>query len=95
MNQIIKISSIVVIITALGLEIANFLPLAPEITTLSWFKIGIWLAAIPLVSHLVEAIIGVIYAYRQGLNPLKTAIYIFFTGTVGLVEILKTNFKNN
>lgn len=76
---------------AIGVEINNFYPLIPEITTLGFFRVITWLAAIALISHLIEGIIAAIVAYRKGLNPLKTGIYTFFTGTVGLVEVLKVS----
>jgi len=75
----IKIFATLVIIIALGLEIANFLGYSLGIIT--------WLAHLAIISHLIEAIIAVIYAPRKNVNLFKLGLYIFFTGTIGLKEI--------
>jgi hypothetical protein len=82
MNKILKISSILVTSLALGLVIGNIY------YSLQNFTLTLF-ASIILISHLVEAIIGIIYSQKKGLNPLKSGIYVFFTGTFGLKEMLR------
>ncbi len=53
--------------------------------TFTWVII---LARFALISHLIEAIIAGFAAKSQGKNPLKSAVYTFFVGTVGLWEVL-------
>lgn len=50
-----------------------------------------WVARFALVAHGVEAIIAAIYAARHHRAPWFHAIYTFFVGTVGLVELLTSN----
>ena len=90
--QAIKIISTLLISGAIMLEawneIAHFLhqPL-PDL-----FKWVIIIARVALIGHLIEAIVAGFSAKYQGKNPLKSAVYTFFVGTVGLLEVLdRTN----
>jgi hypothetical protein len=91
----LKITSTILIIIALGIVITNFLPIFPELTNSSFFKIITWLASFSLISHFVEAVIIYIYTYKKAAKPLQLAVYTFFTGTMGLTEIWKNIVKNN
>lgn len=42
-----------------------------------------------LVAHVIEAVVGGAIAFRRGDNVLKAGLYAFFTGFVGLSEMLK------
>ncbi|MEA5470752.1 hypothetical protein [Spirulina sp. 06S082] len=42
-----------------------------------------------LVSHFIEGMIGAFVAFRQQKNAIAAGVYIFFTGTVGLLEVLE------
>jgi hypothetical protein len=95
MLKTIKIISTIVIIIALGIVITNFLPIFPEVTNSSFFKIITWLASFSLISHFIEAVIIYLYTYKKAANPMKLAVYTFFTGTMGLTEIWKNIVKND
>ena len=58
--------------------------LSPTINTL--FQIG----SVALVAHIVEGIWAAAIASRQGDPVLKTGIYTFFTGFIGLSETLES-----
>jgi hypothetical protein len=87
--QAIKIVSTLLISGAIILETWNLIthfidrPL-PEI-----FKWVIIIERFALISHLIEAIIAGFSAQRQEKNPLRSGVYTFFVGTVGLWEVLK------
>ncbi len=89
LSQTIKIVSTLLISGAIILETWNLIthfidrPL-PEI-----FKWVIIIERFALISHLIEAIIAGFSAQGQGKNPLKSGVYTFFVGSVGLWEILK------
>lgn len=85
MFKTLKIIATFSIIISLIIVISSFL--APAITTSYFIKIITWLAFIALISHFIEAIIAFIYTYNKADNPLRLAIYTFFTGTLGLREI--------
>ncbi|HIK11933.1 MAG TPA: hypothetical protein IGS52_17015 [Oscillatoriaceae cyanobacterium M33_DOE_052] len=92
--SIIKIVSTMLISGAIILEIWDFTRNFIDIPfhdiwrneTFTWVII---LARFALISHLIEAIIAGFAANFQGKNPLKSAVYTFFVGTVGLLEFLK------
>lgn len=44
-----------------------------------------------LVAHGIEGAVGGAIAFRRGDNVLKAALYAFFTGFVGLSEMLKSD----
>jgi hypothetical protein len=89
----IKILSTVLISGAIILEAwtltSNFIDITlPEIWKTEIFKWVIILAQVALISHFIEAIIAGFAAKYQGKNPLTSAVYTFFVGTVGLLEVL-------
>lgn len=43
---------------------------------------------LPVVAHLVEALIAIAVALQRGKAALTAGIYTFFVGTVGLLEVL-------
>ncbi len=53
-------------------------------SNLNWIFV---LDRIALISHAIEGIIAAYYARLQNKNPLQYGIYIFFTGTPGLLEL--------
>jgi len=89
----IKIISTLLISGAIILEAwnltSNFIDQSlPDILKMDTFKWVIILAQFALISHFIEAIIAGFAAKSQGKNPLKSALYTFFVGTVGLLEVL-------
>jgi RsiW-degrading membrane proteinase PrsW (M82 family) len=85
MFKTLKIIATFSIIVSLAIVITSFL--SPAMATSYFFKIITLLAFIALISHFIEAIIAFVYTYNKTDNPLKLAIYTFFTGTLGLKEI--------
>ena len=89
----IKIVSTMLISGAIILEIweltSKFIHIPfYDIWKLEIFTWVIIIARFALISHLIEAIIAGFAAKSQGKNPLKSAFYTFFVGTVGLLEVL-------
>ncbi len=84
---LIKALSIAVITGAIGLEIWHLSGGAAQGRILQFLHPIFWLGRFALVAHLIEASIAAVYASRQQKNPLTYAIYIFFVGTIGLIEL--------
>ncbi|WP_157871979.1 hypothetical protein [Gloeothece verrucosa] len=64
---------------------------------LPFFMIVIfWVAGLGLLIHLIEAILAFFYGLFYRKNSVKLGIYIFFTGTISLLELFGINpdFKN-
>ncbi|MDZ8189353.1 MAG: hypothetical protein RMX96_31520 [Nostoc sp. ChiSLP02] len=85
----IKILSIVLITSAIVLELGNIFGLLnideiPENLTPI-----LWLARFALIAHLFEGIIAAIFARSKSKLPFQYGIYTFFVGTVGLVELFR------
>ena len=87
--QAIKIISTLLISGAIMLEAWNEIVNQPLPDLFKWVII---IARVALIGHLIEAIVAGFSAKYQGKNPLKSAVYTFFVGTVGLLEVLdRTN----
>ena len=52
------------------------------------------IACVALVAHVIEGMVAVVIAYRRGHNALQAGGYAFFTGFVGLTEILNDEASN-
>ena len=85
--QPIKIISTVLISGAILLEAWNEMAHVLNQPLPDLFKWVIVIARVALISHFIEAIVAVFYAKDRGKNPLKSAVYTFFVGTVGLLEV--------
>lgn len=57
------------------------------------FNWVILIARFALISHFIEAIIAGLAAKSQE-NPLTSAVYTFFVGTVGLAEATRFHQRN-
>jgi hypothetical protein len=86
----VKIVSSVFISGALGLELWNVLA---EGSPFSHWSLVFYLGRLALISHGIEGMVGAFYAPSQGRKPLTTALYIFFVGTVGFVELFQPIFR--
>ena len=86
----VKIFSSVFISGALGLELWNVLA---EGSLFSNWSLVFYLGRLALISHAIESIVAAFYAPSQDRNPLTTALYIFFVGTIGLVELFLPSSK--
>ena len=83
----IKILSTILIFGAIAL--ALFDRLAQPQTLPHFLTPILWFAVFALGSHLVEGIIGAAIAFRRQKNAIATGVYVFFTGTVGLLEVIE------
>lgn len=84
----IKILSTVLISGAIALEIWNLYVRLTHHFLPDFLPVLLWLGRIALISHFIEGIIAGIYAPAREKNILRSGIYTFFTGTVGLLELL-------
>jgi hypothetical protein len=84
---IIKIIAIPLITAGIGLEIWNIQTLTNNTQLPNLLNPILILVHFALAAHLIEAIIAAIYAPAKNQPPLKYAIYTFFVGTVGLIEL--------
>ncbi len=80
----------ILICVAMGLTIAKTI-LATTGRSLSepWETL-FWLGSVVLIIHGFEGIAAAAIAHRKGNSVIKTWIYTFFTGTVGLWETIKS-----
>ena len=88
-NTLIKILSTCLISAAIFWELGNLSATVHNWTIsnhLGWIFV---LDRIALISHGVEGMIGAYYAKLQNKNPLQFALYAFFTGTPGLLELTR------
>lgn len=88
--NVIKVISTIAISSAMGLELWNIYAITNDILILQSLNIFFWLGRVAIGSHLVEAIIAGFYAPAKNQHPIKYAVYTFFTGTVGLMELFPT-----
>lgn len=92
-SQLIKVTSIVLIAAALGLEIwsiylqLNHKILPPKLSPV-W-----WLGTIALIAHGIEGIVAAFNASSRNKNPITYGIYTFFVGFVGLQELFERSPK--
>lgn len=84
---IIKFISIPLITAGMGLEIWNIETITTNNQLPNILNPVLILAHIALSAHFIEGIIAAFYAPAQNHNPIKYAIYTFFVGTVGLLEL--------
>ena len=86
-SQIIKITSIVAITAALGLEVWNlYLHLNHQMLPKKLNPV-FWLGTIALIAHGVEGLIAAFNAGDRNKNPFTYGIYTFFVGYIGLQEL--------
>lgn len=88
---LIKCFSIVLMTGAIGLELWHLQSVVtqsqPPVVPLVVF----WIARFALIIHGAEGIIAAGYATRRQRSPIFHAIYTFFVGTVGLVELFSSD----
>jgi hypothetical protein len=90
---IVKVISTFLMTSAIGLEIFNIFELLTKQEIPATLNLLIHLAYIPIIAHFIEALIAAYYAPSKNQNPLKYSVYTFFTGTVGLLELLAIKDK--
>ncbi|MFN5515198.1 MAG: hypothetical protein ACK5CA_10720 [Cyanobacteriota bacterium] len=86
-KTLVKITSCFAIGAALFLEVNQFWSFIPA----PWPPL-LWLAQAALVGHALEGLVAAAYCLNKG-RPLGEAgvqgLWVFWTGTVGLAELLK------
>ncbi|MFN6471865.1 MAG: hypothetical protein RMY36_019625 [Nostoc sp. SerVER01] len=85
----IKIVSIVLITSAIGLELSNIFGVLNTNQIPHNLTPIFAIARVALIAHLFEGIIAAIYAGSKSKLPFQYGIYTFFVGTVGLVELFR------
>lgn len=84
---IIKFISIILISSAIGLELWNIYALLTHSQMPSGLNPIFWIERIAVTVHLVEAGTAAFYAPSKQKIPLKYGTYTFFVGTIGLLEL--------
>jgi hypothetical protein len=85
--NVIKVVSTIVISISMGLELWNIYAIVNDISVPQSLNIFFLMGRVAIGSHFVEAIIAGFYAPGKNQHPIKYAVYTFFTGTVGLMEL--------
>ncbi|MEB3174048.1 MAG: hypothetical protein VKN60_02500 [Cyanobacteriota bacterium] len=86
-KTLVKFASCLAIGAALFLEVNQFWNFIPA----PWPPL-LWLAQAALVGHALEGLIAVVYCRNQGRSFGEAGVqglWVFWTGTVGLTELLK------
>jgi len=86
-SPVIKVISTVLIASAIGLELWNIYAITNNIEVPTSLNPIFWFERFAVASHLIEAVIAAFYAPSRKKLPIKYAIYTFFVGTVGLLEL--------
>ncbi|HEY9640185.1 MAG TPA: hypothetical protein V6C57_06855 [Coleofasciculaceae cyanobacterium] len=84
---LIKCLSILLITGAIGLNLWQLQSGVTQSRTLAVPPFVVWVSQFALAAHGLEGVIAAVYASRQQKSPFFYAIYTFFVGTVGLVEL--------
>jgi hypothetical protein len=92
---IIKVISIVLITTTIGLELWTIYANLNNSNIPSNLNPFLWVGTFAIVAHLIEAVIAAFYATSRNQTPIKYGIYTFFVGTVGLLELFNGKDANN
>ena len=92
-SPIIKVISTVLITGALVLELGNIYAIANNIQVKSSLNPIFWFERFAVSCHLIEAAIAGFYAPSRNQMPIQYAIYTFFVGTVGLLELFAQKDK--
>ncbi|MBD0387281.1 MAG: hypothetical protein ICV54_12365 [Nostoc sp. C3-bin3] len=83
----IKIISVVLITSAIGLESWNIYAVITNSNVPSSLNPIFWIERFAMTSHFIESIIAAFYASSKQKIPIKYATYTFFVGTIGLLEL--------
>ena len=84
---LIKVISIVLIASAIGLELWNIYALLTSSKIPSPLNPIFWIERFAIAIHLIEGVIAAFYAPSRKKMPIKYGTYTFFVGTVGLLEL--------
>lgn len=84
---LVKIISTMLITSAIGLESWNIYAVITNSNLPSSLNPIFWIERFAMTTHFVESIIAAFYAPSRKKMPIKYAIYTFFVGTIGLLEL--------
>jgi hypothetical protein len=85
--SLIKVISVVLITSAIGLELWNAYALLTNSKLPSSLNPFFWVERFAVAIHFVEGVIAASYAPSRKKMPIKYGTYTFFVGTVGLLEL--------
>ena len=85
--SLIKVISVVLITSAIGLELWNAYALLTNSKLPSSLNPIFWVERFAVAIHFVEGVIAASYAPSRKKIPIKYGTYTFFVGTVGLLEL--------
>jgi len=88
-SPVIKVISTVLIVSATGWELGNIYATLTNQKIPSNLNFIFWVGRFALVVHLIEGIAAALYASSKRKAPIQYGIYIFFVGTVGLLELFE------
>ena len=86
---LIKIISVILITSAIGLELWNAYALLTNTNIPSSIQPFFWIERLAITIHLVEGVIAAYKAPSRNEMPIKYGTYTFFVGTVGLLELFE------
>ncbi|TFI54588.1 hypothetical protein BLD44_010055 [Mastigocladus laminosus UU774] len=87
LSNLIKVVSIIVVTSAIALELANIYALLHNFQLPSSLNPIFWMGHFVITAHFIEAAIAVFLASANKKIHIKYGIYTFFVGTVGLLEL--------
>jgi hypothetical protein len=85
--SLIKVISVVLIASAIGLELWNAYALLTNSKLPSSLNPIFWVERFAVAIHFVEGVIAASYAPSRKKMPIKYGTYTFFVGTIGLLEL--------
>lgn len=86
----IKVVSVILITSAIGLELWNTYALLTNSQIPSSLNPVIWLERFAITIHFIEGVIAAYKAPSKKKIPIKYGTYTFFVGTVGLLELFES-----
>lgn len=86
---IIKVISIILITSAIGLESWNAYALLTNSNMPSGLNVVFGIERFAIAVHFVEGVIAAYKAPSRKKQPIKYGTYTFFVGTVGLLELFE------
>ncbi|MDM9380135.1 hypothetical protein QUB80_05405 [Chlorogloeopsis sp. ULAP01] len=88
-STLIKVISIFLMASAIGLELGNIYTVITNSKLPSNLNSIFWIERFIVVIHFLEAVVAALYAPFKKKMPIQYGIYTFFVGTVGLLELFR------
>lgn len=86
-TKIIKGLSIILMTGAIGFELWNRYTGFSLHESSTLVRSLVWLERFAVTAHFTEGLIAAFYALSKQKNPIRSGIYTFFVGTIGLFEL--------